>query len=83
MKEKIHYNNIKGVLGTRGISVNQLAEGMKVAQATASRWCTNDMQPSIIKLYEIANVIGVPATDLIFPTPQIFPDPKPLPKKKK
>lgn len=81
--DKIHYNNIKGVIGTRGVSVTKLAEGLDVNFTTVSRWCTNDTQPGLTTLYEIAKFLAVPAKDLIFDAPQVFPDPTPLPKKKK
>jgi putative transcriptional regulator len=64
--KKGHYNNIKGVLGTLGVKSDELAEGLKVNPVTVSRWCTNDAQPSLERLYEIAEFLGVPTTDLIF-----------------
>jgi transcriptional regulator with XRE-family HTH domain len=34
-------------------------------EATISRWCTNDVQPTLNTLMKIADLLGVKITDLL------------------
>ena len=52
-------NTIKTVLAERGKSNQWLAERLGNNESTVSRWCTNTSQPSIEKLYQIAQVLDV------------------------
>lgn len=47
-------NRIKVVLHEQGKTSKDLAQELNKAQSTVSRWCTNDSQPSLETLYEIA-----------------------------
>ena len=42
-----------------------LAEVLKKNEATISRWCTNESQPSIETLFEIAKVLDIDVKDLL------------------
>jgi len=42
-----------------------LAEKMKKSPTTVSRWCTNEMQPSLETLLDIANVLETDIKDLL------------------
>ncbi len=45
-----------------------LAEKVGKNRTTVSRWCTNDMQPSIETLAEIAEILNVDIRELLLPT---------------
>jgi len=66
-KKKIHYNRIKAVLADKNRSSKELASHLDKAQATVSRWCTNDIQPSIETFYEIAKYLKVDVCELFVP----------------
>jgi putative transcriptional regulator len=58
-------NRIKIVLAENRRTNNWLAEKLDKSKATVSRWCTNDMQPSLETLFEIAKVLNVDSRELI------------------
>lgn len=61
-------NRLKVVLVEQGRTNKWLALKMDKNTATVSRWCTNQMQPSLETLVEIAYVLGVDARELIIST---------------
>lgn len=63
---KTKYNRIKIVLIEKEKTSKWLAEALGKDKSTVSRWCTNDMQPSIETLFEIAKVLEVEARELLF-----------------
>lgn len=67
--KKILYNRIKAVLAEKGVTNKELAEALGIAPQTVSRWCTNDMQPSVEKLFSIAKYLKVDAKQLLNSTP--------------
>ncbi|WP_298741436.1 helix-turn-helix transcriptional regulator [uncultured Chitinophaga sp.] len=62
---KKNYNRIKVVLVEKGMTNIELAKKLDKNQQTISRWCTNDSQPSVETLFQIAQVLGVKAKDLL------------------
>jgi len=58
-------NRIKVVLVEKNISSKWLAEQLGKNEATISRWCTNDVQPTLNALASIAELLNVQITDLI------------------
>lgn len=58
-------NRLKVVLAERRRTNRWLAEQLGKDQATVSKWCTNTCQPSLETLFQIAEVLGVKAQDLI------------------
>jgi DNA-binding Xre family transcriptional regulator len=58
-------NRIKVVLVEKNLSSKWLAEQLGKNEATISRWCTNDVQPTLNTLVSIAELLGVQITDLI------------------
>ena len=58
-------NRIKVVLVEKNFSSKWLAEQLGKNEATISRWCTNDVQPTLNTLLSIANLLNVKITDLI------------------
>jgi DNA-binding XRE family transcriptional regulator len=61
-------NRIKVVLAEHGYTNNWLADKLDKSKATVSRWCTNDMQPSIETLFEIADALEVDVRELLVST---------------
>lgn len=59
------YNRIKIVLVEQNKTSLWLAEQIKKDKSTVSRWCTNDMQPSIETLFQIAKILEVSPRELI------------------
>ena len=66
MKKK-QYNRIKIILAEKGVTNKKLAGALQVAQPTVSRWCTNDMQPSVETLYHIAAYLKIDVRELLLP----------------
>lgn len=58
-------NRIRVVLAEKNITNKWLAEKMNKSPTTISRWCNNEMQPSLETLMEIANQLDVDARELI------------------
>jgi transcriptional regulator with XRE-family HTH domain len=65
---KQKYNRIKIVLAEKEKSAKWLAEVTGKDKSTVSRWCTNDMQPTIETFYEIANLLDVDVRELFVPS---------------
>ena len=63
--KKGRYNRIKVILAEKGVTNKKLAQALQVAQPTVSRWCTNDMQPSLETLYQIATDLKVDVRELL------------------
>jgi len=62
------FNRIKIVLVEKGRTNLWLADKMKKNAATVSRWCTNEVQPSLETLFEIAKVLEVDVRELLVGT---------------
>jgi putative transcriptional regulator len=58
-------NRLKIVLVEKKRTGKWLAEVLKKNEATISRWCTNESQPSIETLFEIAKVLDIDVKDLL------------------
>ncbi len=67
MKKKA-CNRIKAVLAERGKTNNWLAEELDKNRTTVSKWCTNQMQPTMETLFEIAEVLDVDVRELLIST---------------
>jgi transcriptional regulator with XRE-family HTH domain len=64
MQEK-PINRLKAVLAEQGRTNKWLAEKLKKNETTISRWCTNEIQPSMDNLIAIAKLLGVDVRELI------------------
>ena len=64
MKKKT-LNRIKVVLVEKGKTSKWLAKQLNKNISTVSRWCTNEIQPPLQTLDEIAEVLKVNIHDLI------------------
>ena len=58
-------NRIKVVLVDKRKTNKWLAEQLSVAPSTVSKWCTNDAQPSLETLMQIAKLLEVKVDDLL------------------
>lgn len=65
---KNEINRIRVVLAEKRLTNKWLAEKMKKNPTTVSRWCNNDMQPSLETLLDIASVLGIDIKDLLWPS---------------
>lgn len=61
-------NRLKIVLVKQNRTGKWLAEMLEKNEATVSRWCTNESQPSLETLVKIANVLNVDVKDLLVST---------------
>lgn len=59
------YNRIKVVLAEKKMTNRELAKLLKIQPETVSRWCTNDNQPTVATLFEIAKVLDVKVCSLL------------------
>ena len=66
--DKQHYNRIKVVLAEKRMTNKKLAQALDITVQTVSRWCTNEMQPSIETLYRIAAYLDIDVRELLIPT---------------
>ena len=53
----MNYNRIKAVLAEENVASKELAKHLDKTESTVSRWCTNDVQPSVEVLYQIAKFL--------------------------
>lgn len=58
-------NRIKAALAEKGKTNNWLAETLEKNRTTVSKWCTNQMQPTIETLYEIAEALDTDVRELL------------------
>ncbi|MBO0321655.1 helix-turn-helix transcriptional regulator [Muricauda sp. CAU 1633] len=65
---KINYNRIKAVLAEKNVASKELAKHLDRTESTVSRWCTNDVQPSVEVLYQIAKFLDVDIRELLVST---------------
>ena len=58
-------NRLKAVLAEQGKTNKWLAEQLEKNETTVSRWCTNEVQPSMETLVTIASLLKVDVLELI------------------
>jgi len=58
-------NRLKAVLAEQGKTNKWLAEELNKNETTISRWCTNEVQPSMDNLVTIAKLLEIDVRDLI------------------
>jgi len=59
------YNRIKAVLADKQRSSKWLAQEVGRSRATVSRWCSNQVQPPLEVLYQIAELLEVDVRELL------------------
>jgi DNA-binding XRE family transcriptional regulator len=65
---KFGIDRIRAVLAEKNITNRELSTQLGKAETTVSCWCTNDMQPSIETLYDIAKALDVDIRELLVST---------------
>ena len=65
MAKKRILNRIKSVLADKDKTNLWLAEQLGKNKSTISKWCTNDQQPTLETLFDIATVLGVDVCELL------------------
>ncbi len=66
--DKEVYNRIKAVLAEKGKTNNWLADQLEMNRTTVSKWCRNEMQPRVEKLFHIAKVLEIDVRKLLIST---------------
>ncbi|UGU17508.1 helix-turn-helix domain-containing protein [Sinomicrobium kalidii] len=61
-------NRIKIVLAEKDRTNKWLSEKLDKSRTTISRWCRNDIQPSLETLVEVAHALDVDIRELLVPT---------------
>ena len=64
-------NRLKAVLAEQRKTSKWLAEALNKNETTISRWCTNEVQPSMDNLVAIATLLKVDVRELINSTKNI------------
>lgn len=65
MAKKRILNRIKGVLADKDKTNLWLAQKLGKNKSTVSKWCTNDQQPTLETLFDIAEVLEVEVSELL------------------
>jgi len=65
MAEKRILNRIKSVLADKDKTNLWLAEKLGKNKSTISKWCTNDQQPTLETLFDIAEALEVNVCELL------------------
>ena len=63
-EKTIPANRIKAVLAENKRTNRWLAESLGKNEATVSRWCTNETQPSVEVFFQISKLLDVDIRDL-------------------
>lgn len=58
-------NRLKAVLAEQGKTNKWLAEQLGKNETTVSRWCTNEVQPSVETLVQIAELLKIDIKELL------------------
>ncbi len=58
-------NRLKAVLAEQGKTNKWLAEKLGKNETTISRWCTNEVQPSLTTLNNISHLLNINITELM------------------
>lgn len=58
-------NRLKAVLAEQSKTNKWLAQKLNKNETTISRWCTNEVQPSIDTFVEISKLLNIDVKDLI------------------
>jgi putative transcriptional regulator len=65
---KLNLNRLKSVLAEKNKTSKELAAHLDKTESTVSRWCTNEVQPSIETLYDISKWLKMDIRELLVST---------------
>ena len=65
-------NRLKVVLAEKGKTNKWLAEKLDKNETTISRWCTNEVQPSLETLIQISELLHIDVKELIISNKEIL-----------
>jgi transcriptional regulator with XRE-family HTH domain len=77
MKTVEKLNRLGEVLKERGIKNQFIADKLKVTKGSVSNYVNNVHQPSLEVLYQIATILNISVTELLYPDLKIFPKDEP------
>ena len=63
--QEIPINRLKAVLAEKQRTGKWLAEQLNKSETTVSRWCRNEIQPSMETLLDIAKLLDIDIKDLL------------------
>ena len=63
--QEIPINRLKAVLAEKHKTGKWLADQLNKSETTVSRWCRNEIQPSMETLLEIAKLLDIDIKDLL------------------
>lgn len=63
--QEILINRLKAVLAEKQKTGKWLADQLNKSETTVSRWCRNEIQPSMETLLEIAKLLDIDIKDLL------------------
>ena len=61
------YNRIRILLAERDKTASWLADQLGINKTAVARWCRNDSQPHVPRLYDVAKILGVTVHDILVP----------------
>ncbi len=67
-KKKKVFNRIKAVLAEQGRTNIWVSENLDVHTSTVSKWCQNEMQPTVENLFALADILDVDVRTLLVST---------------
>jgi len=63
--DKKAINRLKAVLAEQGRTNKWLAEELTKNETTVSRWCTNEVQPTVETMLQIAELLNIDIKELL------------------
>ena len=79
---QLKLNRLGEILKDRGIKNQFVADKLKVTKASISNYVNNKHQPSLEVLYQIATILNISPTELLYPDLKVYPKEEPLKHKK-
>lgn len=66
MSGKVKLNRIKATLVEHDITIGELCQAIGKSRPTVSRWCSNEIQPTLDSLFDIAEFLNISSHELIY-----------------
>lgn len=75
--ERKQLNRLGEILAAKGVKAVWVAEKLNLTKASVSNYVTNKHQPSLETLYQIATLLDIPVSDLLYDDLKIRPKDEP------